>query len=236
MNDPMGALKLPDRLMAVAGFIENGSAVVDIGTDHGYLPVYLALNGIARDIIASDISAGSLESARRSAAKYGVSDKISFITAPGLSGVNETEADTVVIAGLGGETIADILKDAPWTKDRDVRLILQPQSKIVDLCGFLRESGYALLDAELSRDRNRFYVVILAVGSKSDSVLEPEFELYARLMFKRDPLFLSYMDDRIVKTRRALDGMKKAVAPDAINTALKLAVYIGLKEEFEKKC
>ena len=231
-----GTIKLPERLMAVSGFIKKGAAVVDIGTDHGYLPVYLAQNGLARSIIASDISAGSLDSARRSAAKYGVSDKITFIVAPGLSGVGEKETDTVVIAGLGGETIAGILKDAPWTKHSGISLILQPQSKIVELCSFLRESGYSLLDAELSLDSDRFYVIMLAAGGVSDSILAPEIELYARLIYRRDPLFPRYMDDLAAKTRRALNGMKKSGAPGFMEYAkitYKLAMYKGLKEEFQ---
>jgi tRNA (adenine22-N1)-methyltransferase len=116
--------------MAIASFIHRGASVADIGTDHGFLPVYLAQNGLARSIIASDISAGSLEAARRSATNYGVSDKITFIVAPGLSGIKETDVDTIVIAGLGGETIAAILNEAPWTRYSDIKLILQPQSKI----------------------------------------------------------------------------------------------------------
>jgi len=231
-----GTIKLPERLMAVSGFIEKGACVVDIGTDHGYLPVYLAQNGLASSIVASDISAGSLDSARRSAAKYGVSDKITFTVAPGLSGVGENETDTVVISGLGGETIADILKDAPWTKNRDISLILQPQSKIVELCNFLRESGYSLLDAKLTLDSDRFYVIMLAAGGISDSILAPEIELYARLIYRRDPLFPRYMDDLAAKTRRALNGMKKSGTPgfkEYAKITYKLATYKGLKEKFE---
>ena len=219
--------------MAVAGFIEKGASVADIGTDHGYLPVYLAQNGLARNIIASDISAGSLKSALRSAAIYGVEGKITFVAAPGLQGVDEAEVDTVVISGLGGETIADILKESPWTKHRGVRLILQPQSKKTELCGFLRENGYCLHDARLAFDNNRYYIVILAKGGKPDSLLEPEPELLARLMFRRDPLFTGYISDLIAKTSRALSGMKKPGAPGIINMVAKLALYNALKEEYE---
>jgi len=226
-------LRLPERLLAVAEFIEKGAAVADIGTDHGYLPVYLAQNGLARFIIASDISAGSLKSALRSATDYGVADKITFIAAPGLQGVSDTEVDTVVVAGLGGETIADILISSPWTKNRDARLILQPQSKKIELCAFLLENGYCLLDARLACDNNRFYVVLLVKGGKSDSMLAPEAELLARLVYRRDPLFLDYLDDLSVKTNRALSGMKKSGAPGIINMLMKLALYDALKEEYE---
>ena len=158
------SVKLTDRLKKIAAFIENGSAVADIGTDHGYLPVYLAQNGLARHIIASDISAGSLSAARRSADKYGVSDQILFITASGLSGVKEAEVDTVVISGVGGETIIGILKDAPWTRRQGISLILQPQTKKDVLFEWLRENGYVIRDSAQALERGRSYIIILAAG------------------------------------------------------------------------
>ena len=227
-------IKLPDRLKTIAGFIKKGAAVADIGTDHGFLPVYLAQNGLSRYIIASDISGGSLDAARRSAAKYGVAHLITFIVAPGLRGIGERGADTIVIAGVGGETIADILKDALWTRKYGVKLILQPQSKTGKLCVWLRENGYIIKDARLSYDSGRFYVVILAGGGNSESVLEPELELLTRLMYDRDPLFTDYLENLIAKTRRALDGMRTSGAPELLGTALKLSVYISLKEANEK--
>ena len=154
--------KLKARLQAVASFIEDGASVVDVGTDHGYLPVYLAQNGLARRIIASDSSAMSLESARRSAAKYGVTEAISFIAAPGLSGVGEEDADTVVIAGVGGETIVGILEDAPHIK-RGIRFILQPQTKIELLRRWLQDNGYHIAEEKQASDRGREYTVLLVL-------------------------------------------------------------------------
>ena len=155
-------LKLPKRLNVIADYIEKGAAVADIGTDHGFLPVYLAQRDIARVIIASDISAGSLSSARRTAVKYGVDDKIKFVTAPGLDGVGEHEVDTVVISGIGGENIAGIIAAAPWLRQQHVKLILQPQTKLDKLHDFLVESNYAIHDTATVNDRNKLYTIILA--------------------------------------------------------------------------
>ena len=159
-------IKLPDRLKALADYIDKMSAVADIGTDHGYLPVYLAQTGLAGRIIASDISAGSLESALRSAARYKVADLIEFIVAPGLSGILQSDVDTIVIAGLGGETIVDILKAAPWTRGQNIKLLMQPQSKIDVLCRFLYDSGYTIKDTKTVPDRKRQYTVIHASGGE----------------------------------------------------------------------
>ena len=156
-------LKLSKRLAAIASYIEKGASVADIGTDHGYLPVYLAKNGLASRIIASDKSEGSLNAARRSASKHGVTDKITFIAAPGLTGISETEIDTVVIAGMGGETIIGILSEAPQIKREGIRLILQPQTKTYELSRWLTENGYEIKQANLIQERSKYYTVILAV-------------------------------------------------------------------------
>ncbi|MCL2152879.1 MAG: class I SAM-dependent methyltransferase [Oscillospiraceae bacterium] len=232
-------LKLPERLMAAVNFIEQGAYVADIGTDHGYLPVYLALHGSARGIIASDISEGSLKTARQSAAKYGVAEKITFISAAGLDGIEKTDADTVVVTGLGGETIASILGDSPWIKRRNARLILQPQSKIGELCDFLRTNGYRALDARLAYDNGRFYVILLVVYGKTESEPdrksepEPEIEILSLLMHKRDPMFTSFLDTLIAKKRRVLENIEKANVPTPDNIRHKLAEYIELKEEYK---
>ena len=153
-------VKLPKRLEMIAGLVENGASVADIGTDHGLLPAYLAQNGLVRRIVASDASAGSLGAARRTAEKFGLTEKIEFVTAPGLSGVSETDVDTVIIAGMGGETIVSILEEASWTKN-GIRFILQPQTKMAVLCGFLTENGYDIRDMKTAMDRGREYTIIL---------------------------------------------------------------------------
>jgi len=156
-------MKLSKRLQTIADLILPGAKIADIGTDHGYLPVYLALNNQTKRIIASDISAGSLQSAKRSAEKYNVLEKITLIHAPGLESIAETDADTIVISGVGGETIIEILRDAPWTKNGK-RLILQPQTKIRKLYDFLSENGYKVREERHTCDRGRTYTVILAQG------------------------------------------------------------------------
>ena len=220
-------LKLPERLRAIAGFIPDASDVADVGTGHGHLPVYLAQTNQARRIFASDISAESLEAARRSSVKYGVEDKIKFIAAPGLTGLSESDANTIVLSGMGGETISHILADAPWTKCSGIMLILQPQTKIGKLCSWLRENGYAIIDAELTRDKGRFYIVILSgvqrlQGAIDRNFLDPEMELFTVLAGKGEPCFIEYIDELMSKTLCAAERMKAAGSPDYPRMAKRL--------------
>ena len=160
----MKRVKLTDRLKAVADLIDDGASVADIGTDHGHLPAYLALKKSVRRIIAADISADSLNAARRTAADHDVTKSITFLATPGLDQISPDEIDTVVIAGLGGETILNILKDAAWTCKHDKKLILQPQSKAYLLFRFLYDTGYDIKTIRYVKDRGKRYIVILAGG------------------------------------------------------------------------
>ena len=156
----MKKIKLSGRLKALADLIEPGASVADIGTDHGFIPVYLAQKAQAKNIIASDISAASLSAARRSAAEYGVMDEIRFIAAPGLSGISAEDVDAIVIAGVGGETIIKILYETPWIKCRKIKLILQPQSKLDLLARFLYDNGCIITNTKIIRDKGKRYTVI----------------------------------------------------------------------------
>lgn len=165
----MKQIKLPNRLQAIAELIDDEATVADIGTDHGYLPVYLALKeqiqpGTVKRIIASDNSEGSLAAIRRNAEKYGVADKIEIVCAPGLDRIGKNDVNTIIIAGVGGETIRDILQAAPWTVKEctagKLKLILQPQTKLDVLREFLHNSGYKLQTETAVTDRGRAYTIL----------------------------------------------------------------------------
>ena len=158
----MKKIKLSARLQVLADLIKKGSSVADIGTDHGHLPVYLVQTDTVKKIIASDISISSLESAKHSAAEYNVTDKIVFINAPGLEGISPYEVDTIVIAGMGGETIIDILKDIHRIKNQNINLILQPQSKLDLLSRFLYDNDHTIRETKIVRDKKKQYTVISA--------------------------------------------------------------------------
>ena len=157
--------KLPNRLQAIADYIENGAAVADIGTDHGLLPVYLALTNKAHRIIASDISAGSLESARRLATRHNVTGQIEFKHTSGLDTLLPADIDTIIIAGVGGETIISILQTAGWVtgevKNNNLKLILQSQSKLDVLKEYLYNCGYTIKEEKSVADKGRKYKILL---------------------------------------------------------------------------
>lgn len=157
----MEKLTLSPRLGLIAGLVEQGSVVADVGTDHGYVPVWLLQNGIVTHAVATDIHAGPLARAKQIAANYGLLQSIRLVLCDGLQGVSPHEVDTVVIAGMGGETMISILEAAPWTRT-DTRLILQPQSKQPELRAWLYDHGYRITGEHLVWDAGKLYAVLTA--------------------------------------------------------------------------
>ena len=230
---------LTPRLKAAADMVGVSACVADIGTDHGYIPVYLALSGKAGRIIASDVNPGPLETARRNAGKSGVSDKIEFMLADGLRGMEALGIEAAVIAGMGGENIAAIMDASPWVKEQGVRLILQPMTRLGFLSNRLDDSGYAIRDEVLVKDGGRIYPVLLVSAGMSRAPLSCA-QIYADriLLEKRDPLLPEYLDRLINSFSRRLDGMDRAseeVRVDLYDHArLALEGFKKMKKETEK--
>lgn len=227
-------IKLTKRLEAIKNHISADARVIDVGTDHGYIPVYLAVENRAGSIIATDINIGPLSRARELAAEYDVSDKISFILTDGLSGI-ESDADTIIIAGMGGETIIGILKAAPWIQTRGIKLILQPQSKTDELTLWLAENGFAVESCELVCEREKYYIIFEA---KSGMAENEAFEaLYAeRLLLKtHDPALPDYFDNLIHRQIRIVNGLKTSGNSQQLEKSRAvLNRLIAMKGETEK--
>ena len=154
-------MKLPisSRLLACAGFVCPGDRVADIGCDHGYLGIHLLTKGIAKSVIASDVNEQPLQSALRNAHKYGVADKMSFYLSDGVRNIPR-DFDTLVCAGMGGDTMIHILEAAPWLRKEQYRLILQCQSKTPMLRQYLSEQGWRITEESVLRDGKFLYTVM----------------------------------------------------------------------------
>lgn len=151
--------ELTPRLAAVAALVRQGARMADIGTDHALLPVWLIKNGQCPFAVASDIGEGPAASARRTVAEAGAESLVSVRVGDGLSPVEPHEVDDIVIAGMGGETIAAILEAAPWVADARCHLVLQPMSKPERLRVFLAAHGFTVQREEIVAEGARLYTV-----------------------------------------------------------------------------
>ena len=150
------------RLALVASMVRPGKRIADVGTDHAYLPVWLVREGIVPQAVATDIRKGPLSSAARNVADAGLADKISLRLCSGLSGVSPTEADDIVIAGMGGELIASILEEARWTRDSEKQLVLQPMTADIPLRRWLLSNGFDIREEHAVCTEKHIYLAILA--------------------------------------------------------------------------
>ena len=158
----MPFVNLPKRLQAISQLVEKGALVADIGTDHALLPISLVQNKICQNVIASDIAVSPLESADRNIKAYSLLDKIKTVLSDGLENVTGFCPQNIIIAGMGGETIRDILAASDYPKSSGALLILQPMTHGELLRRFLIENGYSIEGGTVVREGHRFYVIITA--------------------------------------------------------------------------
>lgn len=225
-------MELSGRLLTISTFITKGNTVADIGTDHGYLPVYLILKGISRRVLAMDIGKGPLKSAEKSIALYGVADKVEVRQSDGLCRLAPGEAETIVIAGMGGGLICKIL-ERELTKAKSAReLVLSPQSEIGKVRRFLRENGFVIEKEDMLVDEGKYYVVMRAVkgfppedSDTGDSYIEDKYGRY--LLKSQNPVLMSALE----KEKKSLSGIFKGLLE--VDTPKARARREEIKEELE---
>lgn len=205
----MSSIKLSKRLESIKKHIPHSGGVIDVGTDHGYIPISLTLDDHEGRIVASDLKPRPLDNAKQAAISSGAADKIEFVLCDGLSGVNPEGIKTVVIAGMGGETISHILAAAPWTKADGRLLILQPMTKSTILRKWLFDNGYRVLTEELC-ENGALYEIMTVKAGKDLPYSPTEYILGHYNLICTDPLFPRRVDELINKTKKSLTGLSRS--------------------------
>ncbi len=167
-------VRLPNRLLAAADFVEKGSCIADVGSDHGFLPLYLLKNGIAEYAYLIEKNRGPLLRAKENTEKYGLGEKAALVLSDGLTKlpryIRETECafplpDTVIMTGMGGPLILKIIDETPDEIRENVsRWILSPQSLIDDFREGLKLRNMEIIEEKAERDRNKNYIIMKVRG------------------------------------------------------------------------
>ena len=208
-------IPLSNRLLACCDFIAPGDRVADIGCDHGYLGIHLLKNGIADKVIAADINEGPLQSAVRNSEKFGVRDRIQFYLSDGVRNIPR-DFDTMVCAGMGGDTMVSILTAAPWLQCKQYRLILQCQSKTPMLRQYLSDNGWQIARETVLRDGRFLYTIMEVLWQPDGPKLTPaQTYLPPALFAVPTPEVREYCQWVIgglqVATEHTMDGEKIAI-------------------------
>lgn len=186
-------MELSKRLYAVAGLVTEGASVADIGTDHGYVPIYLVERGIASKVIALDVNQGPLNRARMHIVGHGLGDRIETRLSDGLAMIRPGEVDTVIASGMGGPLTIRILQEGKEVADQLNALILQPQSEICRVRRFLTENGYRIEQEDMVLEDGKYYPVMRVVHGTKEPYEEWEYLYGKRLLEALHPVLLEFL-------------------------------------------
>ncbi|MBQ7343291.1 MAG: SAM-dependent methyltransferase [Clostridia bacterium] len=199
---------LDKRLLSCADYVRAGAVFADIGTDHGYLPIFLLKAARIDRAYLSDVNPGPLSSAERNAAAEGLSDRCEFILTDGAAALSGKGITDYAICGMGGELIARIIEDAPHLKDGSVRLILQPMTKQEHLRHYLALAGFRIICERFSFDSGKYYVTMVAEYSgECRELSDEEAELGPDFPHEGDRVeYLGFLEGKRKAARKALTG------------------------------
>lgn len=164
----MGKIDLSIRMKAVADMTVAGHTVADIGCDHAFVPIYLIENNISSRVIASDVRSGPCDVARRNIAEYGLTDVIDLRLGYGLDTIGEGEADTIIIAGMGGLLINSILDKGYRVAASAKQLILQPQSDIDKVRKNIIDKSWDIVSEDMLIDMGKYYTILNVATNHSE--------------------------------------------------------------------
>lgn len=231
-------MRLSKRLEELVSFVREGGRVADIGTDHGYIPIALVEEKKAVSAIAMDVRKGPLERAKEHIVEHGLQEKIELRLSDGAKELREGEADTVVIAGMGGELIIRIMREGRHMWESVSQWVLSPQSEIPAVRRFLTEQGFQIERETLIKDEGKFYT-IMSVLFQSDTQ-KPKVhaeaytveELYgACLLREKNSVLLEFLEKERESKQKILEGISAQTGTAALQRRRELELELEKNQE-----
>jgi tRNA (adenine22-N1)-methyltransferase len=202
-------MDISNRLLCISKMVDRCQAVVDVGTDHGYIPIYLIKNNICKKAVAGDINIGPVRKAEVNVEINGLYDKINCRLGNGLNVVKPGEVQCAVIAGMGGNLIRDIVESSLSTFKALDFAVLQPVQNPEILRKHIYEAGYSIIDEELCFDENKYYEIIkVRFGEEPKTLDEIYYEISPILIKKKHPLLSKYIEVKIEKNIKIIESIK----------------------------
>lgn len=221
-------VEINNRLAALVDYIPSGSIVADIGTDHACLPIYLIKTGICPRVIATEIHDGPYEIARLAISIFNLQGKIDLRKGDGLKVLLPGEAKMLVLAGMGGNNIYELLAAVPEVTQVASRLILQPMIKAGELRLWLVNQGWRLVDESLVEEKRRLYQVIVTEKGEEKAKNDPFLlETGPRLVEKKDPLLPIHLKFLITRYQKIVIALEKSNSLEAKNKVEQIVIKIA---------
>lgn len=199
---------MSNRLELIASFVEDGIGVADVGTDHAYIPVMLRKLGYKGNIIATDINEGPLDKAKQSLNEANCENSVELILCDGLDGCDSEKIDTIIVAGMGGDTVTGILDRAEWIFRDDIKLILQPVTKPEILRYWLVNNDFVIKKEAQVEENGTIYQIICAVPGKDHRYMDSELFIGRYELIKGSSFFDKLLSKHIKRFSSAVEGLK----------------------------
>ena len=206
-------MELSKRLKAIADMVEEKTSA-DIGTDHGYLPIYLVKEKGLEKVIACDVNKGPLKKAEENISAFNVGDRIQTRLGNGLEKVSPGEVECITISGMGGMLIISILKDGIETVKSAGRLILQPQHDIPRVREYIMSIGFKIDKEDMLIDEGKYYTVISAVKGEDTAYSNIELMFGRKLIETKNIYLKKYLDHRMKKLETIAMKIKEGGSED----------------------
>ena len=181
-------------MKAVAAMVTSGGVLADVGTDHGYIPIALIQRQKIKSAIAMDINKGPLARAQDNIASARLGDYIQTRLSDGVAALGEGEADSILIAGMGGELVIHILSEGEKVCKAASELILQPQSDIRKVREYLRLHHYKIVDEDMICEDGKYYAMMRVKHGKMTPLTEIEQKYGPVLLAKKDPVLKEFLE------------------------------------------
>lgn len=224
-------MQLSKRLQAVVDNVTVGNRVADIGCDHAYISIYLIEHKIATKVIAMDINKGPLKKAVENIKKYGYEKDIDIRLSDGAKKLEEGEADTILIAGMGGALMTKILSDSTKVVDGVQELVLQPQSEIFLVRKHFHKIGFQIIKENMVIDEGKYYVMMKAVKGIEHYQREVHYRYGKILLEQKHPILKEQLQKEYATTTKLLEQLSKNPSEHAASRMEELKEILQYIEE-----
>ena len=243
--------RIPKRMLAIANLVDNSKVLADVGCDHAYISINLLENGKAERIIASDLREGPLNIAKDNIKLEGFEERIETRLCAGLCGYETGEVDTILISGMGGRLVKEILSESIDVVRRADTLILEPQSDLRVVRAYLKDIGFEIIDEDMLNEGGKYYQIMKAVKSKErmevceDIGTMAENEFGPILIKKKHPVLLEFLKKRknhyerllqnksFLTSQSATNNDRIAIIENELNMVKEALIRINAKKEIE---
>lgn len=202
-------MELSKRLQAVADLVSSGLTVADVGTDHGYIPIYLIESGKCKQALAMDVNQGPLLRAKEHITEHGLEGQIETRLSDGVKHLKVGECDAVVIAGMGGALTIKILEDGKQIFKSLTEFILQPQSELYKVRTYLLEQGYSIVAEDMVQEDGKFYPMMKVINGASDAYHAIELRYGKWLLSEKHPALKIFLNKEKQTKKMILQNLQK---------------------------